>query len=210
MGGYGSGRRKSRNPRPTVEECVAIDVNKWNRLGLLEPGQTFTRTWRVGDEPVLTVAVKVLLRALELSHAVPGADGGAELARYDVPTYWTPCRFGGQRPWLHCPFCGRRVVKLYLVGRYFRCRRCGGLAYASQREDPADRARRRANKIRERLGGLRGPLNAFPPPPPRMRWATYARLVERAAAAEAEILVATHEWGERQRAWLAKIRVDGR
>ena len=73
-----------------------------------------------------------------------------------------PCRFGGSRPYFICPgvvngtSCGRRVTKLYSGGRYFLCRHCYGLAYASQREDEMDRALRRANKIRMRRGGQPG------------------------------------------------------
>lgn len=138
MGGLGLGRRSGHAKR-TVEECVAIDVNRWNGLGLLLPGRSFGRTWTVEGEPVLTVNVTVRLRSLVLCHAGVGEDRKAAHVCYEVPTWWTPCRFGGQRPWLHCPCCGRRVVKLYLVGGSFRCRPCGGLVYASQRAGSLDR-----------------------------------------------------------------------
>jgi hypothetical protein len=29
---------------------------------------------------------------------------------------WQPCRFGGHRPWWECPWCHRRVTKLYGAG----------------------------------------------------------------------------------------------
>ena len=48
--------------------------------------------------------------------------------------------------------CGRRVAKLHLSGRYFLCRHCHRLGYASQSEAPWARALRRANKIRQQLG----------------------------------------------------------
>ena len=56
-----------------------------------------------------------------------------------------PCRLGGERPYFVC-MCGRRAIKLYAGGRYFRCRRCCDLAHASQNEDGWGRARRRALK----------------------------------------------------------------
>jgi hypothetical protein len=37
MGGFGSGRPARRN-RGTVENCLALDVNRLNRAGCLEPG----------------------------------------------------------------------------------------------------------------------------------------------------------------------------
>ena len=64
----------------------------------------------------------------------------------------TPCRFGGTRPYFVCPgvvngtTCGRRVAKLYGPGRYFVCRLCYRLAYASQSEDAQRRSMRRANR----------------------------------------------------------------
>jgi hypothetical protein len=47
-------------------------------------------------------------------------------------------RFGGSRAYFICPGphdgtdCGRRITKLRLSGRYFLCRHCNALAYASQ------------------------------------------------------------------------------
>ena len=65
-------------------------------------------------------------------------------------------------------------------GCYFRCRRCHGLAYASQSEPADQRAIGRANKIAKRLhdmlGGVTEHEYEFPPKPPRMRWTTYQRL----------------------------------
>jgi hypothetical protein len=57
-----------------------------------------------------------------------------------VAITWTPCRFGGERPWFVCSvaangvYCGRRVTKLYGAERLFACRHCYRLAYASQQE----------------------------------------------------------------------------
>ena len=96
-----------------------------------------------------------------------------------VPFAYTITRFGGQRQWFRCLKCYCRCPKIY-GGRYFRCRRCYDLRYASQREDVAQRALRRADKIAKRLHDMwRGTTEAeyeFPPKPPRMRWATYQRL----------------------------------
>jgi hypothetical protein len=59
---------------------------------------------------------------------------------------------------------GRRVSKLFLAPRprpvhgrrrqqgYFLCRSCSRISYASQHEQPWQRASRRANKLRQRLG----------------------------------------------------------
>ena len=56
---------------------------------------------------------------------------------------WTPCTFGGSRPWFLCPGCGRRVAILYGPGLPLECRVCRGLGYASQQRR---RRRRRATR----------------------------------------------------------------
>ena len=87
---------------------------------------------------------------------------GEEWQDENHPVYldWTPCNFGGHRHWFLCPArgCGWRVAIIY-GGGIFACRRCYQLVYASQRETPDDRAARRANIIRERLGWEPGILN---------------------------------------------------
>ncbi len=101
-----------------------------------------------------------------------------------------PCRFGGNRPYFVCPgvvngiSCGRRVVKLHGPGRYFLCRHCYRLAHASQSEGGWDRALRRANKIRQRLGGDPGIAAPFPEMPKGMWRQTYERLCNQAFEAE--------------------------
>lgn len=50
----------------------------------------------------------------------------------------TPCKYGGKRYWFVCPlykggqYCGRRVGVLYAIGKWYGCRYCGEIAYASQ------------------------------------------------------------------------------
>ena len=101
-----------------------------------------------------------------------------------------PCRFGGARPYFVCPgvvngtACGRRVAKLYGPGRYFLCRHCYRLAHSSQSEDAQRRSMRRANKIRQRLGGNAGTGSPLPPKPKGMWRRTYERLREQALDVE--------------------------
>ncbi len=85
----------------------------------------------------------------------------------------------------------KRSVKLYGADRYFLCRSCYGLSYGSQRERAMDRAVRKANKVRMRLGGEPGMADSFPDKPKGMHWRTYGRLVQEVADAEA---VADEHW----------------
>jgi hypothetical protein len=85
-----------------------------------------------------------------------------------VTIAWTPCRFGGERPWFVCSAesngldCGRWVSKLYSVGGLFACRHCHRLAYESQQESTRHRGLGKARKIRMQLGGSANMFREFP------------------------------------------------
>jgi hypothetical protein len=137
---------------------------------------------------------------VECETHIDGPWNGWVRLKYEMTDYWTdePFEiddkiflatsrppFGGLRWWFVCPRSNRRVRKLYLPlgGRHFWSRRAYELAYASQRETKYDRALRRARKLRLRLGG--DPADdEYPDKPPRMRWATYNRLMDRLVAAD--------------------------
>ena len=207
MGGPGSGNRYRWGAKTSTEACHRFDLAGLARGGWLRPGSSGTTRWLRGERE--TAAIGWAARgtgsaatALELSYAVRG-----EEIRYRVPIAWTPCRFGGDRPWFACPGdgCGRRAAVLY-GRRLFLCRRCHDLAYESTREDPGERALRRARKIRERLAGSADLLAPFPPKPKGMHWRTYERFAREAAAAEGAYHAAAADGCERQQAWLDRFR----
>ena len=173
IGGFGSGQRFGYAKRRVVEDCLALDVNRLAREGVLTAGAIGSMTW--GDTAVRTKATS---EALTLTYKVLSTSGGSETIRYDVPLTRTASTFGGSRAWFACPGegCGRRVAKLFLVGRYFLCRVCHRLIYQSTLEAREGRARLRAQRIRRRLGGSGSLLVPFPSKPKGMHWRTYARL----------------------------------
>jgi hypothetical protein len=97
--------------------------------------------WVAGDPEAPPTPVRYALglgdRAdtLRLAYRV-----GGEAFDYPVRLVTTPCHFGGARWRLVCPLaagraaCGRRVGALYLAGRYFGCRACHRLTYASTQQ----------------------------------------------------------------------------
>jgi hypothetical protein len=99
--------------------------------------------------------------------------------------------------------CARRVVKLHGPGRYFLCRHCYRLAHASQNESAWQRKLRRANKIRQSLGGDPGVLATFPAKPKGMWRRTYERLREQAMDAE---MLANEAFAPQARRLLARIQ----
>jgi hypothetical protein len=190
MGGLGSGRPSRSDNVGFVESCLRIDVRGWQREGRLEPNQSFSLRWRK-NEAVADFTVNVGERGdlVVLTYEIwrPDRPRGQhwEPIQLRVGLTFTPCNYGRQRPWFLCPMpgCGQRAAILYLDGLYFGCRGCHSLKYMSQRMNRPQRGSHRIQKIRTRLFGLTKPL---PEKPSRMRWATYQRLMERAAQAERE------------------------
>jgi hypothetical protein len=92
---------------------------------------------------------------------------------------WSGCDLGGSRPWFQCPFCKRRVGKLYKVALSCACRQCCDLRYASQRRRGKSQRYLQALKLRLRLGGVASILEPFPDRPRGMHKRTYAKLRRR-------------------------------
>jgi len=101
---------------------------------------------------------------------------------------WTPCHLGGWRPWMHCPYCEKRVAKLLKgMGGYF-CRAClGNPLYASQAKSSHGRRHFELCKIRLQLNGNASPLEPFPERPRGMHRKTYERLKARALNLEMDL-----------------------
>ena len=189
MGGSGSGRRWHYGARLTTGACPALDVRRLARGDALVPGRehSYSWTWRHGRKASIFFYVQGSeggrATGLRLAYTVTASGSEPEVVSQQVDLTWTACYYGGHRPWFVCPRCGRRVAILYGRSR-FGCRACQRLAYPSQNESAADRQMRKAQAIRERLGGSPDLSRPFPPKPPRMHWRTYARLREQASEAE--------------------------
>ena len=87
------------------------------------------------------------------------------------------------------------MTKLYLLNRYFACRHCHRLVYASRCEQrPEQRALRRIDKVRQRFGPIAQGLASAGIPgiadaPERPKWMpvdVYARLLDELLRAETQ------------------------
>ncbi len=79
---------------------------------------------------------------------------GQELVEGIAHIAWTPCNFGGSRPWFVCPGkgCARRVAILYgSAPGNLLCRHCRQLTYQSQRTWELGRAEWRVEMAHARL-----------------------------------------------------------
>jgi hypothetical protein len=179
----GSGRDK-------VEACRSIDINRLHKKGCLGAGWSGGWQWTRDGERVAWIALRAEANRLHFSYRWRVAGGEWKDVEETVRIARVPCLFGGSRPYFICPGivngvdCGRRVAKLHASGRYFLCRHCYCLAHASQNESAWDRSVRRANKIRQRLGGQSGMAALFPDRPKGMWRRTHERLREQAFEAE--------------------------
>ena len=133
-----------------------LDVNQLSQKGCLRSGCSSACQWIVGNE-VVSINLRAEAERVHLSYTVRAGDGERQAMAETVGIVHLHCRFGGSRAYFICPGpgdgtdCGRRITKLYRSRRYFLCRHCNRLAYASQYEHPWKRALRRANKLRQRL-----------------------------------------------------------
>ena len=173
MGGRGSGRRSSYSGKPETNDSMPLDIRKIARSGLLIPGSSFGWQWTVNDRPVASIRIRLDWESLVLSYRMKST---GEVVEQRVQTQTTPCHLGGQRHWFACPLCSKRVAVVYAPGRYFACRQCCGLGYATQKESAGDRAATRADKLRKRLGWEAGILNGPGGKPKGMHWKTFLRL----------------------------------
>lgn len=174
MGGFNSGNHGGKS---TTTDMRALDVRKVQREGLLRPGHSFGWSWTRGGETIASINIKVDSGGVTLDYRQRDRGGEWQAMNYPVRLAWTACHYGGQRAWWLCPAvgCGRRVAVLY-SGSVFACRHCQKLAYKSQRETPDDRATRRADKLRDRLGWVAGILHGAGDKPKGMHWRTFWRM----------------------------------
>src|SRR6478736_2886548 len=169
----------------TVEGCRSIDVLEWHRRGYLRSSGWFSCAWTRDGERLASINVQAQRDAVTLKYRSRSYGEHWSDVEQRVAIKWTPCRFGGERPWFVCPvaangvYCRRSVTKLYRAGRLFACRHCYRLAYASQQESAHRRGLGKSQKIRMRLGGSPNMLEEFPDKPKGMHWRTYERWLSR-------------------------------
>jgi hypothetical protein len=188
----------------------SLDVNQLSEKGCLRPGCSSTCQW-TDDNEVISINLRAETERLCLSYAVRFGDAGLEDVVDTISVVYLRCRFGGSRAYFICPGpgdgtgCGRRIAKLYLSRRYFLCRHCNQLAYASQFERPWQRALRRANKLKQRLGIDVGIAEQVPDKPKGMWVRTYGCLLDEIFQAE---MLANEAQANRVQRLLAKLNDD--
>ena len=207
MGGFGSGQWYRWNKKDTTEGQRAIDVRYLSRHGLLRPGHAFHLYWSRNGQETGTISGVVGEAEIVLLYRTrrPGQEEWEDVQE-EIQLDWTTCHYGGRRPWFLCPgrSCGRRAAILYGPGKYFLCRHCYQLTYATCNMDAGDRAREKVQKIRKRLGGSECLMVPFPERPKGMHIDTYHRLFTEAHEADMASSAAMQEHIDRMGRWIRK------
>jgi hypothetical protein len=178
MGGYGSGRPKTKR---MAEDCHSLDVNRLHKDGCLQNGWRGNSTWYRYGQEVANICCRTDNDHFILDYKVRQYVGDWEPVTQAVLLTHASCNYGGQRPYFQCSGvvngqnCGRRVAKLFCGGKYFLCRHCYRIAYTCQSEGKRTRMLRSADKLRTVLGGEAGTANWIAPKPKGMWQRTYQR-----------------------------------
>ena len=96
-------------------------------------------SWTTRGEPSRSISHRSYKGSLVLFYAFTARDREPEQIEDQIQVEWTPCNYGGHRPWFRCSSCNRRVMVLARQGRLFRRWKCHHLPYGSQTEMRADR-----------------------------------------------------------------------
>ena len=203
MGGYGSGRWYRGNTKTTIDAVHCIDVRYMHRQGYLQPGSWGILVGQQGSQHTGWIQVATAGDHLVLHYRYRAHGGAWEPVEETVWLDWTPCHYGGRRPWFRCPHCQRRVGVLCGAGKWFLCRHCHRLPYASQQQSYHDRMTDQAWKIRTRLGvggSLFEPLGPWYKPK-GMHWRTFAKLTAREEHYYRASLSVLRAWLEKERSF---------
>jgi hypothetical protein len=170
----------AKDSRPTVERLSSdcLDIRELKRLGLLQDDRMMLQNgfrW-----PSLG---RILSSRYWLELEFAGRD-----TMQRVRVSWTRCYLGGWRPWMHCPYCERRVAKLLKGMGGYCCRACiGNPLYACQAKSSHGRRHFGICKIRLQLNGKASLLEPFPERPRGMHRKRYERMKARALNLEMDL-----------------------
>lgn len=146
-----------------------VDIGKLHRAGHLEGSRSLTWTWENKANINLTTSSSEVTFQYNYRESV----GEWKPVNQRVSLAYTPCHYGGSRPWFVCPRCYRHVAILYIHG-WPACRKCKRLVYPVQSMDAMARNWHRLHRIENKLSGGERDWNYRRPK--GMRTATFDRL----------------------------------
>ena len=154
MGGYSSGRYRTRN-RGNLDALIRLDIRAMRRQGFLKPGAITNGvqrwTWVATGEEIGSVSVTVNLTDPTHGFVVVRFALNGDARVQEIRLVSNPMPFGGHRYYFECPRHLRRCEVLPLVGGVFASRQAHRLTYSSQSSDRLSRLRDRSWKLEKRL-----------------------------------------------------------
>ncbi|MFC5526143.1 hypothetical protein ACFPPA_10350 [Rhodanobacter ginsengisoli] len=175
---------------PHIESALSLNLGSLFKAGALQAGATSSGGWQWNRDgkQVAGIGYSASLRAedgeLRLSYTIKH-DGESKDVICTIRLSSLPLHYGGRRWYMHCPYTGRRVLKLYKFGSIEQfCSRTAIRplpSYASQRVSGSDRIIAQRWAIRRKLGDTISDLFGEPWKPKRMHWRTFERYAERDA-----------------------------
>jgi hypothetical protein len=165
-------RKRMEGKKDTTDNYQSLRTRDLSRFMLDHCGSTIVDVRHAGR---VVTSIDVTIRPAELLLDYSTNDGHKIVD--SIPLEYSPCHFGGRRPWFICPSCRKRKTVLYCA-RYFRCATCLNLTYSSLHERKSERPLNRLLRRRWKLGGDRALSEPFPEKPKGMRWEKYFKLLE--------------------------------
>ena len=185
MGGFGSGGHNLR--RRYLEQFRKLDAGYLQKYGILRDGWRGHLTWTNEDGTKASINISGGRSQISIDYrARMGEEGEWKSIQDHFGVDWTAQHLGGERAWLICCWCSRRIKYLYLANLRFRCRTCHQLVHASSQEQPGNRATRKNQKLRAKLGTSQA-LGDFVARPKGMHQRTYQRYLDRIHEAECDV-----------------------
>ena len=175
MGGVNSGTWCRGSTKAKLEDCKRIEVGKLHKDGLLKPGLRFGWGWTRDDKQIGNICIETYTDHIRLIYKWTRGDSPCKDENQRVPIDYTPCHYGGSRPWFRCPNCLKRVGLLYDARGAFSCRHCSGLAYRTQSESELDRLFTKKHKFERSISDESG----YPSKPKGMHQTTWRKLMNR-------------------------------
>jgi hypothetical protein len=187
MGGLGSGGHNNKGRR-TVEGQYRLDASDLKRRGLCRTGNVSNLFWKGSDDaPGPSMQVTGGEDAITLSYSWKRGDEPWQKHTERIALLHHERNFGGAETYFLCPKCARTAKRLYGGGVRYLCRTCHGLVHSSTQERPGNRATRKNQKLRRRVGAEIGLGDEIGPKPKGMHRKTFERISEQIHAAEAEV-----------------------
>lgn len=170
---------------PTVvrESLPALRMPSLRRLKCTKPGETAITGWRWPDGGLTGVRVHGSVDGIGVEGVLPPLMGWSAF----VPWSWSRSPYG-QRAWLTCPRCGRRVGTLCIVdGPDLECGDCTGLPYAMATLGRAERLQQK-RRLARRACGLDFHGGGELRRPKGMRTKRWIALLDQLSEAETDVL----------------------